>query len=121
MASINTTGVSSVGEMFSLTCSITRAENITGDISLRWIGPDETQVVSTNSVQVGTPVTSGAVTTLSLQFTTLFTSHGGEYACQADLVSQDTRFTLSALQDVIVRGIFMMVSTLLLSHLYVRT
>ena len=106
MASVNTSGVSSAGETFSLTCSVTRGENASGDISLRWIGPDEIQVVSTNSIQVGPAVTSDAVTTLSLQFTTLLTSHGGQYVCEADLVSQDSTFTISALQDVIVRGIF---------------
>lgn len=104
MAYVNTSGVSSVGETFLLICTVTRAENVTGDINLRWIGPDEIQVMNTSSVQVGSPVTSGAMTTLTLQFTTLLTSHGGEYMCQADLAYQDTLFTITALQDVIVRG-----------------
>lgn len=105
MASVNTSGVSKIGETFSLTCSVTRAENLTGDISLRWIGPDKIEVVSANSIQVGPSMTFDTVTTLSLQFNTLSTSHGGEYMCQADLVSGDSIFTVSALQDIIIRGI----------------
>ena len=105
MASVNISGVARAGEALNLTCSVTRAENVTGDVRVQWIGPDGNQVVSSDSVLVGIPETSGAVTTLTLEFTTLSTSHGGEYRCQADLVSQEVMFTISALQDVTVRGI----------------
>ncbi len=105
MASVNYSSGSTVaGEMLVLTCFITRELDITGNINLQWIGPDGDQVGSMGPVVEGSPMTSGATTSLSLQFTTLFTSHGGEYGCQANLVSQDTMYNVSALQDVIIQG-----------------
>ena len=104
MASVNSSGNATVGEMLTLTCSITRTGNETGSVLLQWIGPDGSQMVSMGAVVVGSPITSGATTSLSLQFTTLFTSHGGEYACQGVLTTQDSVYTIAALQDVIVQG-----------------
>ena len=104
MAAVNSTGDSTLGEAFSLICSITRAQDLTGDVTIQWIGPDGNPVTTREGVVVGTPGTSEGVTSLSLQFTTLLTSHGGEYTCMANLASQDTMYTISALQDVFVRG-----------------
>ncbi len=104
MASVNTSGNSLVGETFSLICSITRALNTTGNLTLQWIGPDGNQVVSMGPILVGDPLTSGNATSLSLQFNTLFSSHGGEYICQGNLISQDTMYTVSALEDLIIQG-----------------
>lgn len=103
MASVNSSGSGNAGEIFTLICSITRAENISGNVILQWIGPP---VTSMDAFNIGDPVQYGATTTLSLVFTSLFTSHGGEYTCQADLAFQDTMYTISALQDVIVRGMY---------------
>ena len=105
-ASVNSIGNQTVGEMFTLVCRITRVDNITGDVILQWIGPDGNQVVNMGAVTIGAPLISEATTSLSLQFSTLFTSHGGEYTCQADFVSQDTTYTISVLQDVIVHGMW---------------
>lgn len=104
MVSVNSSGSTTVGRTFSLTCSITRVMNISGNLTIQWIGSDHNQVVSMGPIAVGDPMVSGEATSLSLQFTTLFTSHGGEYRCQGDLMSQDTMYTVSALQDVIIRG-----------------
>ena len=101
---MNSSGNATAGELFTLICSITRVMNITGDVILQWIGPDGTQVVSRSPLRVGVPLTSGATTSISLQFTTLLTSHGGEYTCRGNLVSQGIMYTISALQDVIVQG-----------------
>lgn len=104
MASINSSGDATIGEMLTLICSITRAQDISGSVTVQWIGPEGSPVVNSDSVQVGTPLMTGRTTSLSLQFTSLFTSHGGEYTCQADLASQNMMYTISALQDVIIRG-----------------
>ena len=104
MASVNSSGNATAGELYTLICFITRAMDVTGDVILQWIGPDGTQVVSTGPVRVGVPLTSGATTSISLRFTTLLTSHGGEYTCRGNLVSQEIMYTISALQDVIVQG-----------------
>jgi hypothetical protein len=104
MATVNSTGNSTAGEMFTVICSVTRVANFTGNIALQWVTPDGNPAESMGSIVVGSPLTSGETTSLSLQFTALFTSHGGQYLCRGDLVSQDTTYTVIALQDVIVRG-----------------
>lgn len=105
MASVNSSGNATAGERFTLICFITKTMNVTGDVLLQWIGPDGNHVVSMGPVIVAGPLTSGATTSLSLQFITLFTSHGGKYTCQSNFVSQDTTYTVSVLQDVIVQGV----------------
>lgn len=104
MASVNTSGNAVVGETFSLICSITRALNATGNLTLQWIRADGDQVVSMGPILIGDPLISGDTTSLSLQFSTLFSSHGGQYICQGNLVSQDTMYTVSALEDIIIQG-----------------
>lgn len=115
MASVNSSGNATAGESLTLMCSITRAQGIVGAVTLQWIGPDGSPVLSGSSVTVGTTMTSGATTSLSLQFVALFTSHGGEYTCQANLMSQSTMYTVSTLHDIIVRGTA--IFTLIASHL----
>ena len=104
MASVNTSGNAFVGESFSLLCSITRALNTNGNLTLQWIGPDRNSVVSMGSILVGDPLTSGAETSLALHFNTLFSSHGGEYICQGNLVDENNFYTVSALEDLIIQG-----------------
>lgn len=104
LASVSMEGNTIAGESLTLICSITRVENITGSVSPQWIGPDGTQVTSSRSITVGVPVTSGATTTLNLQFTTLYTSNGGQYSCRGDLTSSDSTYTVLAILDVFVQG-----------------
>ena len=103
MASITTDGSSVTGENLTLICYAVKAENVTGDIDLQWIGPDGEQVINTESVAMGVPITSGAMTSLILQFTTLHTSNRGQYTCQFDLISDETQ-SVSVTSDVIVQG-----------------
>ena len=104
MASINISGNGIAGEILVLECFVTRAVNISGSLVIQWIGPDGSPVVSMGPVVVGNPVTSGETTSLTLQFNSLYTSHGGRYACQGDFVSQNIMYTVTALQDVIIQG-----------------
>ena len=106
---MSTEGSSNAGESLLLICSVTRLDDISGSLALQWLGPDGTQVVSSGSVTVGDPTTSGATTTINLQFTTLYTSHGGQYTCRGDLSLNDSMYTVLALQDVIVQGINLIV------------
>ena len=99
-----TEGSSVAGESLVLTCAITKIENIAGSVTVQWIGPDGSQVMSGGAITVGAPTTSGAVTRASLQFGTLYTSDGGQYTCRGDLVSSDSTYTAIAIQDVIVQG-----------------
>ena len=101
---VNSTGLFDVGEMISLTCFITRVHNISGDINILWTGPDGNLVDNINSVLLGTLQESGSVTSLSLQFSPLHTSHGGLYTCEATFTSQNIMYTVSALHEVIITG-----------------
>ena len=56
-------------------------ENLIQPPSVTWIGPG---VGQTDVEQIG-PMVSGAVTTLTLSFNPLRTSHGGQYTCRAVL------------------------------------
>ena len=103
---MSSASVGVAGEAFHLVCSITvRDESVNGSLVLSWNGPDGSPVVSEGPIVVEEPVVSGDTTSLTLQFTSLFTSHGGQYTCQGDLVTENTIFTVSVLQDVIVQGI----------------
>ena len=102
-------GSSIAGEPLTLTCSVTRVNNVTGNIVVLWIGPDGTQLTSNGNVTVGVPTASGATTTITVHFSTLYTSNAGQYTCQGGLVSSDLMYTVLALQDVIVQGIGLIV------------
>ena len=107
MISVNSSGNASLGEMLTLECFVTREVNVSGSLLLQWMGPDGSQVVSTGPVVVGSPVTSGDTTSLSLQFSTLYTSHGGLYTCRGNFDSQNITYNVSSSQDVIVLGNFL--------------
>ena len=104
LGSITTEGSSIAGEPLTLTCSVTRVNNVTGNIVLQWIGPAGAQLTSNGTVTVGIPITSGATTTINIHFPALYTSNAGQYTCQGELVSSDIMYTVLALQDVIVQG-----------------
>ena len=104
LGSVSAEGSSVAGEPLTLMCSVTRVNNVTGNIVVQWIGPDGTQLTSNGSVTVGVPTVSGATTTISVRFSALYTSNAGQYTCQGELVSSDLMYTVLALQDVIVQG-----------------
>ncbi len=110
MASVNSSGNAIAGEALTLTCSITRSigEDTNGSLILQWMSPNGTPVMSMGPVVVGEPLTSGSTTSISLHFTTLFTSHGGQYTCLGDFVSENIRYMVSVLQDVFIQGNLLM-------------
>ena len=108
MISIITEGSPFTGENLTLICNAVRVDNnMTGDVDLWWIGPDGEQVMSTESVDVGVPTTSGTTTSLVLQFTNLHTSNGGQYMCQSDVISDAETQSVSVTFDVIVQGMYL--------------
>ena len=101
---MSTEGSSVAGEALVLNCSITRVENVTGNVTLQWIGPDGAQMISSGSITIRVPRISGETTSLSLRFANLYTSNSGQYICRGDLTSNDSVYTVLALQDIIVQG-----------------
>ena len=106
LGSVSTEGSSIAGEPLTLMCSVTKVNNVTGNIIVQWIGPDGIQLTSNESVTVGVPIASGATTTISAQFSALYTSNAGQYSCQGELVSSDLMYTVLVLQNVVVQGMF---------------
>ena len=73
------------GLSYNLTCTVT-LENAAGNLTVEWLGLNNNQLHSSSDVTVGDTVPVNCFTyTTTLQFTTLHTSHGGQYSCQATL------------------------------------
>lgn len=92
------------GGMLSLTCFATRVHNISGDVSIRWVGPDGIAITSGGSLQLESSQVSGNVNYLTLQFSPLYTSHGGVYTCESTFDSDSIRYTISTIEEVVVTG-----------------
>ena len=107
MVFVSAEGNSTAGETHILYCTGTKAENVTGSIALQWTGPNGEPVVNGSSVVLGEPSVSGQTTTLSLRFSILYTSNGGQHRCQASLLTGGTQnYFVSSTTDVIVKGIY---------------
>ena len=79
-------GPFTAGQPYDLTCTV-MLENAAGTPTVEWLDPNNNPL-DTNSdiITVGDTVPVNCFTyTTTLQFTTLFVSHGGQYRCQATL------------------------------------
>ncbi len=65
------------GQSLSLTCNVTVVEHLMVDPVLEWVDS------SGNTLPAMDTVTSGVVSTRTIQFNPLLTSHGGRYSCRA--------------------------------------
>ena len=114
---MSTEGSAIAGEALVLDCSITRVDNVSGNVTLQWIGPDGAQLMSNGSITIGIPTMSGATTSLNLQFGNLYTSNSGQYICRGDLTSSYSTYTVLALQDIVIQGRDLVTKGLLISIL----
>ena len=96
--SISTTGVPTAGEEYTLTCRVIVSA---GTPTIQWQYSNGNMVTTGGDITVGSPETSGTVTTLTLTFNPLQTSHGGEYSCRS--VVQET-VERTAMIDVTVQS-----------------
>ena len=77
--------VFTAGQSYNLTCTAT-LENATRTPTVEWLGPNNNSLHGSSDITVGDTVTVNCSTyTTTLQFTTLRTSHSGQYSCQATL------------------------------------
>ena len=107
MASIHTEGISTAREILTLICTIVVSEETTGVPTVEWRrNSDDSTVIGEESITVGIPVTVNQTTTLTLYFTPLKTSHGGQYICRANISSSDLEApkTVSVNTDVVVQS-----------------
>ena len=97
--SITATGEPTAGEEYNFTCSVNVSA---GSQSIKWQYSNGSNVTTGGDITVGSPETSGTtVTTLTLTFNPLLTSHGGEYTCRS--VVQET-VERTAMIDVTVQS-----------------
>ena len=75
------------GQSYSLSCTASKLEAVLATPALEWLDQDGYVINSGGGVTVSTPVTSGNMTTLTLEFGVILTSHAGQYTCQASLES----------------------------------
>ena len=75
---ITARGNPTVGERFTLTCTATLVEGVTGPLSYQWVGPGVDESGVTGEV------------TQTLTFSALQVSYGGEYTCTATLMEDST-------------------------------
>ena len=102
---IHSSGVSTAGQAYTLTCTATVIENLVVEPALEWLARDR-NVVGGNDITVRPSVTMGTNTTLTLIFNPLRTSHGGRYTCRASINIPAISFSNSseADSDVIVQS-----------------
>ena len=96
--SISATGVPTAGEEYNLTCSVIVSA---GTPTIQWQYSNGSNVTTGGDITVGSQETSGSVTTLTLTFNPLHTSHGGEYICRS--VVQET-VERTAMENVTVQS-----------------
>ena len=87
---IQASGSSTAGGMYTLTCTATIAAGLPGNptVSLGWLGPSGT-VTSGSGITLGTQTTQGTTTTQTLTFNPVRVAHAGGYTCQATLSTPD--------------------------------
>ena len=84
MIDIHSSGASTAGQAHTLICTATIVENLVIEPTLEWLDTDR-RVVGGNSITVGSSVTTGTITSLTLTFDPLHISHGGRYTCRASI------------------------------------
>ena len=82
MVDIHSSGVSTAGQAYTLTCTATVIENLVVEPTLEWLDRYR-NVVGGHDISVRSSITTGTNTTLILTFNPLHTSHGGRYICRA--------------------------------------
>ena len=79
----NSTGENALNNTdYILTCTVTVIEGITLPVTVEWVGPDGDVVTSEGNRMVGEVEVQGRVSTLSLSFSPVYFSDGGNYTCR---------------------------------------
>lgn len=84
------------GYNFTLTCTVTKTEGLSGTPSVSWVDADSQPIVESDNLYLSEQVTSGLTTTKSLYFDPLRLSDEGSYMCVASLSSSALSAPLSS-------------------------
>ena len=90
--------------MFNLTCTVRTVEGLQNVPTVEWLDETGTRVTTGGDITVGSAMTSGTMTKLTLTFSPIVVSHGGEFTCRANITSPapPLQLTKSAEWDLIV-------------------
>ena len=112
MVAITPTGTSTAGSMYTLTCTVTVVENLVAQPTVEWLDSDSMTVMSGSDITVGSVMRSGSMSTLTLEFNPLHTSHGGQYTCRATINIPNivTDLSNSAAMNIIVQSMYSILS-----------
>lgn len=83
-------GMPIAGQAFSLLCRVRVPDGLTMEPQIMWVSPQGNILSSEGGVTVGNQPVIGnpsRLTTYTIQFSPLLTSHGGTYTCQATVNS----------------------------------
>ena len=83
--SISSPPVTEAGQSLSLTCNASVVEHLVVSPQVVWMQPSGSIVGSGNPSTGSDPVVHGTISTHSIYFTPLQTSHGGRYTCWASI------------------------------------
>ena len=96
-------GAPTAGKSFNLTCTV-RLKNITGPPTICWLDPNNNEVSNGSNITVENRVTvNDSAYERTLVFSSLHTSHGGQYTCQATLGQASTVASI----DIPVQSVYM--------------
>ena len=90
---ILSSGSSTAGEMYSLTCDVSLSQNLRQSPVIEWVGPDR-NVIDITTLRDVTLTSSSPSTTMTLSFNPLRSSHRGMYWCRATLTDMDANIRL---------------------------
>ena len=72
-----------VGQLLTLTCSVTIGSSLTTLPEVEFLGPSGGPIITGGRILMSGPTTSGAVTTVQVEIQSLTASDGGQYTCRA--------------------------------------
>ena len=76
--SITASGNPTLGQSYTLTCNVSIASGVTGNLIVQWVGPGSSAPIVT-----GGDFTVSSTSPYTLTINPLRQSHGGQYTCRA--------------------------------------
>ena len=86
-------GNSTAGEVYSLTCDASLSQNLRQSPIIEWVGPDG-NVIDNTTLRDVSLTSSSPSTTMTLLFNPLRTSNRGMYWCRATLIDVDANIMI---------------------------
>ena len=80
--------IPTAGSSYSITCAALETVNgLTDVIGVQWIGPDGSTIDDGGGITIQYATYGNTSVTLTMRYDSIYTSHGGQYTCRAELYS----------------------------------